>query len=69
MGDSINVDLRIKRVETIGHVQVGDHLENFDNIPALAQCFTEIVIGLNQMKINGSFLRKNRSFVVALGLT
>ena len=42
---------------TIGHVQVGDHWENFDEIPVLAQYFTEIVIGLDQMEING-LLRK-----------
>ena len=55
MGVSVNVGLGIKRGGTIGHVQVCDHWENFDEIPVLAQHFTEIVIGLDQMEINGLF--------------
>ena len=55
MGVSINVDLGIKRGGTIGHEQVGDHWENFDNTPVLAQHFTGIVIGLDQMEINSLF--------------
>ena len=40
-----------------GHEQVGDHSKNFDNIPVLAQHFTEIVIGLDQMEINSLFVK------------
>ena len=69
MGVSINVDLGIKRGGTIGHEQVGDHWDNFDNITVLSQHFTEIAIGLDQMEINGLFLEKHRSFVASLGLT
>ena len=58
MSVSINVDLRIKRGGTIGHEQVGGHWENFDKITVLAQQFTEIVIGLDQMEINGLFEKK-----------
>ena len=53
MGVSMNVGLGIKRDGTICHEQVGDHWGNFDKIPVLAQHFTEIVIGLDQMEING----------------
>ena len=55
MGVSINVNLGVKRGGTIGNEQVGDHWENFDNNPVLAQHFTEIVIGLDQTEINGLF--------------
>ena len=69
MGVSITVDLGIKRGGTIGHEQASDYWENSDNIPVLAQHFTEIVIGLDQMGINGFLEKKHRSFVVSLGLT
>ena len=55
MGVSINVYLGIKRGGTICHEHVGDHWGNFNKIPVLAQHFTEIVIGLDQMEINGLF--------------
>ena len=55
MGVSVNVDLQTKRGGTICHEQVGDHWGNFDKIPVLAQHFTEIVIGLDQLEINGLF--------------
>ena len=51
MGVSIDVDLGIKR----GHEQVGDHWENFDKIPMLAQHFTEILFVLDPMEVNGLF--------------
>ena len=57
MGVSINIDLGIKRGGTIGHEQVGDHWENFDRILVLAQHFTEIVLGLDQVEINGLFVK------------
>ena len=57
MGVSINIDLGVKRGGTIGHEQVVDHWENFDRILVLAQHFTEIVIGLDQMEINGLFVK------------
>ena len=40
---------------TTGHEQVGDHRENLERIPVLAQHFTEIVFGLDSMGINGRF--------------
>ena len=69
MGVSMYVDLGIKRGGTIGHEQVGDHWENFDNIPVLVQHFIEILIRLDQMELDGLFEKKHRSFVVSLGLT
>ena len=41
--------------ETTGHEQVGDHWESFEEIPVLAQHFTEILIGLDPMEFNGLF--------------
>ena len=36
-------------------MQVGDHWESFEEIPVLAQHFTEIVIGLDPVDINALF--------------
>ena len=40
---------------TTGHEQVGDHWESFEEIPVLAQLFTEMVFGLDPMEISGLF--------------